>query len=144
MKSILSRALVFLTLSFFISTSAIASKGQTPEKIKGTTRITAEDIIKLVEQHENLVIIDARAEKDRMATGHIEGSIGLPDTKTNKKALTKYIPSKSTPVIFYCNGVKCGRSVKSAKLAVKSGYKKVYWFRGGWEEWANKGLPVSR
>lgn len=139
MKSVIPRILLIISLSAFVATAY----AKTPAKIKGTTRITAEGVINLVEKYDNLVIIDSRAAKDRMATGHIEGSVGLPDTKTNRKVLGKHLASKSTPVIFYCNGVKCGRSVKAAKIAVKSGYKKVYWFRGGWEEWANKGMPVS-
>jgi len=68
----------------------------------------------------------------------------LPNTSTNEESLAKHIASKDTPVLFYCNGVKCGRSVESSKLAVSLGYKKIYWFRGGWEEWTQKGMPVSQ
>ncbi|HEY5601961.1 MAG TPA: rhodanese-like domain-containing protein, partial [Gammaproteobacteria bacterium] len=74
----------------------------------------------------------------------IEGSVGLPDHDTNAETLAKHVASKTTPVLFYCNGVKCGRSVNSSKQAVELGYKNIYWFRGGWEEWTQKGLPVTR
>lgn len=132
---------LFLTALLLLAQNAVYA--DTPNTIRGTIKITAEDIFTLVEKFPNLVIVDARKTSDR-AKGFIEGSIGLPDTKTTKRSLARIIPSKNTPVMFYCNGVKCGRSVKSSKLAVKLGYKKIYWFRGGWEEWANKGLPVAK
>ena len=114
----------------------------TPEQIAGTTKVTAEDVIALVEKHEDLVIIDARTRKDN-AAGWIEGAVSLPDTETDPAALAANIPSKSTPVLFYCNGVKCGRSVKSSKLAVAEGYTNIFWFRGGWGEWTAKGMPIA-
>ena len=132
---------LFLVVLLLLAQNAVYA--DTPNTIRGTEKITAEDIFILVEKFPNLVIVDARKTSDR-AKGFIEGSIGLPDTKTTKTSLARIIPNKSTPVMFYCNGTKCGRSVVSSKLAVKLGYKKVYWFRGGWEEWANKGLPVAK
>lgn len=125
-----------------VSSNAFAGE-VTPEKLAGTTRVTAEDLIELVGKIDNLVIIDARKSSDRKK-GYIEGSVGLPNTETNAASLAKYIADKSTPVLFYCNGIKCGRSVKSAKIAIAEGYSKVYWFRGGWDEWTSKGMPVAK
>ncbi len=119
------------------------AQADVPDAIEGTTLITAEELIDLVESTPDLVIIDARAPADR-EKGYIEGSVGLPDTDTNEVSLAKHLASKDTPVIFYCNGVKCGRSVTSAKLAVSLGYSKIYWFKGGWGEWTEKGLPITK
>lgn len=119
------------------------AEGNTPDQIPGTTRISAEKLIELVEELDELVIIDAR-KKGEWEKGHIEDSIALPNTETNETTLAKVIPSKDMPVVFYCNGVKCGRSVESAKMALSYGYKTIYWFRGGWEEWAENGLPVAK
>lgn len=120
------------------------AKKDAPDSIPGTTKVSAEDVVKLVTSKSDLVIIDARKASDRTSAGWIEGSIGLPNTDTTPDALAKHVASKSTPVLFYCNGVKCGRSVDSSNIAVKAGYKEIYWFRGGWEEWTDKGLPVSK
>ncbi|MGD8558658.1 MAG: rhodanese-like domain-containing protein [Gammaproteobacteria bacterium] len=125
-----------------MSFSAIAEK-KAPEFIDGTKRVTAEEVVELATHSSELVIIDARKASDRDSAGWIEGSVGLPNYDTNEKSLAQHIPSKSTPVLFYCNGVKCGRSVESSKIAVGLGYKNIYWFRGGWEEWMQKGMPVS-
>jgi len=133
-----------IILVFLLATSvAYASKANTPETIPGTTKVSAEDIPGLFEKHDNLVIIDARIEKDRKG-GHIEGSISLPDVKTTQQSFAAVVPDKATPILVYCNGIKCGRSVKSAKNAVDWGYQKIYWFRGGWEEWIQKGMPIAK
>ena len=136
-----TRILIFVSM-FFLSFSAFAEK-KAPESIDGTKRVSAEEVVELVMNTPDLVIIDARKASDRDAAGWIEGSVGLPDYDTTAESLAKHIPSKTSPVLFYCNGVKCGRSVKSSKQAASLGYKKIYWFRGGWEEWTEKGMPVS-
>ena len=130
-------------VSFLVTNTALAEKKDMPEQLDGTTRVSAEELIELVETAPDLVIIDARKFSDH-AKGWIEGSISLPNTETNEASLAKHIPTKSTPVLFYCNGVKCGRSSESAKIALSLGYSKIYWFRGGMDEWETKGYPVIK
>jgi rhodanese-related sulfurtransferase len=138
-KGVQTIAAVFLAM---LMHPAFAEKQSVPESIDGTSRVTAEEVIELVGKQPDLVIIDARKVSDH-EKGFIEGSISLPDTETTPESLASHVASKDTPVLFYCNGVKCGRSVKSAEKAVSWGYKNVHWFRGGWEEWIEKGYPVS-
>lgn len=119
------------------------AKEDTPESLAGATKVSAEKVIELMQSNADLVVIDSRKASDR-AKGFIEGSIGLPNTDTTEASLASHIKSKSTPVTFYCNGVKCGRSYESAKIAIDLGYKNVFWFRGGWDEWTQKGLPIMK
>ncbi len=137
-----NRIFHFLLLSLF-ATGFVTAGEKTPDSINGTTKVSAEQVIDLVGTHADMVIIDARKSSDR-EKGYIEGSIGLPNTETTPESLAKHIKSKDTPVCFFCNGIKCGRSVESAKIAVKDGYKNIYWFRGGWAEWTEKGLPETK
>lgn len=111
-----------------------------PDSIPGTTRVDAEGVIALAAKIPNLVIIDARIDGDRKH-GYIEGSVSLPDEQTNCASLAKVIPKKNSPTLIYCNGVKCGRSVVSSRIALKCGYTKLYWFRGGYEEWLANNYP---
>jgi len=134
--------LFFLVLLMFSSLVA-AEKKDVPETLDGTTKVTAEEVIELIESTDDLVVIDARKTSDR-EKGWIEGSVGLPNTDTNADSLAKVLAAKTTPVMFYCNGVKCGRSYESAQIAIAEGYSKIYWFRGGMEEWEAKGLPVVK
>lgn len=133
---------VTAVLLFALTQSVLAEKPKVPEYIEGTTRVSAEEVIELVETRPDLVIIDARKVSDH-EKGFIEGSINLPDTETTPESLATHVSGKDTPVLFYCNGVRCGRSVKSAEMALSWGYSNVHWFRGGWEEWTEKGYPVS-
>lgn len=135
------KTLMFVSL-FCVAFSAFAET-KAPEFIDGTKRVTAEEVVELATNTPDLIIIDARKTSDRESAGWIEGSVGLPDYDTDAETLAKHVPSKTTPVLFYCNGVKCGRSVKSSKVAVESGYKNIFWFRGGWEEWTEKGMPET-
>lgn len=144
----LTRSAVYLVLFllFIISNiqmSYAADNIDTPLQIPGTTKVLAEDILRLAEKNSDLLIIDARIHSDRKH-GYIEDSISLPDIDTNCASLAKIIPTKKAHVLFYCNGVKCGRSEKSSRIALKCGYNNIYWFRGGYEEWKAKKFPFIK
>ena len=117
-----------------------AEKIAIPDNIPGTTRVDAEGVIALAAKTPALIIVDARIDGDRKH-GFIEGSVSLPDEQTNCASLAKIIPKKDSPTLIYCNGVKCGRSVISSRIALKCGYTRLYWFRGGYEEWTAKNYP---
>lgn len=143
MKKSLSR-FMFLVAALFAANIAFAGDHpEVPEFIDGTKRVSAEDLIQLVQSSKELVLVDARKKSD-VEKGYIEGSISLPNTDTNPDSLAKIAPNKNVPVVFYCNGIHCGRSVDSAKVALAAGYKHIYWFRGGMEEWQAKGYPVVK
>lgn len=133
---------VFSILIFALTpTISNAGKVEVPGNIEGTTKVNAEQLINLINEFPDLVVIDSRM-GDRHE-GYIEGSISLPDIDTTCDSLAKNINSKSTPIAFYCNGVKCGRSVVAARTAIKCGYNKIYWFRGGFIEWKSNGYPYK-
>jgi len=118
-------------------------KKDAPLLIPGTTKVSAEGLLELVAKNPDLLIIDARIRIDRKQ-GYIEGSLSLPDIATNCASLAKLIPKKNTAVLFYCNGVKCGRSGKSSIIALQCGYNNIYWFRGGYVEWKAKNYPFIK
>jgi len=57
--------------------------------------------------------------------------------------LTKLPADKAAPVVFFCNAGECWKSYKASVAAVKAGYTKVNWFRGGVPEWIAAGLPTQ-
>jgi rhodanese-related sulfurtransferase len=135
------------TLSLFAFTwsgaTFAAGKAGVPASIPGVVTVSAEGLIELAESEPKLVVVDSRVASDRHH-GYIQGSISLPDTDTACATLGDVIPSVDTPTLFYCNGVKCGRSVVAVKIAKGCGYRKLYWFRGGFEEWKQKGYPFLK
>ena len=131
--------LIVILLFFTTPINTHASKEPVPDTIDGTTKISAEDLINLINETPDLIVIDSRM--DDRPQGYIEDSISLPDVDTSCDSLSKHIKTKSTPVAFYCNGVKCGRSVVAARIALKCGYTKIYWYRNGFMDWKEKGYP---
>lgn len=112
-----------------------------PESIEGVINVDSEGLIGMIMQHDDLVLVDSRIISDRNE-GYIEGSISLPDTDTNCESLAKAAPSLTTPLMFYCNGIRCGRSAKAAVMARDCRYRNIYWFRNGMEEWQQKEYPL--
>lgn len=130
----------FALLFFSVSINAFATPPvKTPESIPGVVKVTAEELIDLIGKTSSMVLVDARM--DDSTEGFIEGSVNLSNIDTNCDSLSKILKNKTTPVMFYCNGVTCGRSAKSAKIALSCGYKSIYWYRGGFKDWKEKAYP---
>ena len=143
LKSALKFCLIFIFSLLFVINTSSAADYLSPETITGSNKIDAEDLIELAREKDDLVIIDSRIKSDRHQ-GYIAGSISLPDTETDCTSLLPIIGRKTTPTVFYCNGPKCRRSDRAVVIANDCGYKNLYWFRGGFEEWKNKNYLISK
>ena len=113
-----------------------------PPLLEGTIKITAEELPDLKAEFADLVIIDTRpADHDNPLT--IEGAVAVSYaiTPNSLSALTK---DKFTPLVFFGADEHSINSFKAAKAAVTLGYSVVFWFRGGMQEWLDKGMPVVR
>ncbi|MBI3776118.1 MAG: hypothetical protein HY273_11305 [Gammaproteobacteria bacterium] len=111
-----------------------------PESVPGITTINAENLASMLDGNTPPIVIDARTATGRRH-GYIEGSLHLADVDTNCVSLAKVIRSRETAAVFYCTSSKCGRSLNALKIAQACAYRNIYWFRGGLEEWQNKGYP---
>lgn len=132
---------LFALIALLTFATAQAAELQ-PMTIDGAKTVTAEELLDLVDQHDNLVIIDARGQGD-YDKGHLPEVIRIKNDDVTPETLAAAIPTKDTPVCFYCNGVKCARSADAAAKATAAGYTNIYWFRGGISEWQEKGFPVE-
>jgi rhodanese-related sulfurtransferase len=116
---------------------------EAPLTIQGAHTVDAERIVALIDSTPGLVIIDSRKPED-FAAGAIEGAISLTDTEMTKDKLVKIAPNRAKPILFYCNGLKCGRAANAVTKAVNWGYKDVYYYALGMAEWQERGLPLVR
>lgn len=90
----------------------------------------------------NVLFIDARDEADYLA-GHIAKSVNIPfDDFDNHKSKLESI-SKEKPVVIYCAGTECDLSILLGNLLFSQGYKQVYVFFGGWDDWVNANYPIE-
>jgi rhodanese-related sulfurtransferase len=106
--------------------------------------VTVEYIKKVVSGGKSkVVLIDSRPKKRKYDKGHIPGAISIPDTEFEQK-MSMLPEDKSTPLIFYCGGLKCKLSIKSAKKALAAGYTNVRYFPTGFPSWKKSGGEVAK
>lgn len=133
--------LLFFLLLIFSTGLYADTKPLVPELIPDVSLVSAEEVIELIYSAPELVIIDARKQQE-YNKGHIEGAISILDTYMTEEDLEKNVPSRTHPVVFYCNGTRCMRSHNAIIKARQWGYTNLYWFRGGWKEWQGAKLPI--
>jgi rhodanese-related sulfurtransferase len=80
------------------------------------------------------VVIDARP-ASRFAEGHIPGAVSIPWPEVEKQGAALLPGDKGTPLIFYCGGVTCVLSPRSAALARGAGYTDVAVYPDGEPGW---------
>jgi rhodanese-related sulfurtransferase len=80
------------------------------------------------------------ATKDEWAylAAHIPGT--LP---AGSVAGVRAIALVDEPIVVYCTGVACARSVLLARWLTQAGYRNVRRYAGGLEDWANAGEPLD-
>jgi len=83
---------------------------------------------------ENVMIIDARPKRPKYDKGHIPMAVSMPNSQFDK--MVDLLPeNKDALLIFYCGGLKCKLSHKSAWKAEKLGYTNVKVFAEGFPRW---------
>ena len=114
-----------------------------PMEIKGATTVDSKKVIELILNIPGLVVVDTRTKSD-FESGHIEGAVNILDTEIASGNLLKAaVSSKATPVLFYCNGVRCGRAANATAQAVELGYSQVYYYALGINDWKSAHLPLA-
>ncbi|KAF0103690.1 MAG: rhodanese-like protein [bacterium] len=104
--------------------------------------VSAAYIKKQIDEKTNAVLIDARPARV-FAKGSIPGAINIPDTQFDKEA-GKLPADKTTPLIFFCGGLQCVLSDKSADKAKALGYSNVKTYPQGYPEWEKlHGTPAA-
>ncbi len=105
--------------------------------------VTLEYIQNIVGGKSKVVLIDSRPKKRKYDKGHIPGALSIPDTEFEQK-MAMLPEDKSTPLIFYCGGLKCKLSMKSAKKALAAGYTNVRYFPTGFPSWKKAGGAIAK
>lgn len=117
------------------SSKLSSTKGPDTELVE----ITYSQLIKYL-KHPNLILIDARSPED-FAHGHIGKAINIfaynEDMNQYFSSLSSIPMDKSNVIIVYCDGGTCEASHKVAMDLIRLGYKNVFVYSGGWEEWSN-------
>lgn len=141
----------FSALALSIGLAAPALATETPATLKGATLVSAADVSKMLSS--GVPVIDTRVAAE-YAEKTIKGAKSVPykeksakdanfDATQDQFDLSKLPADKAAPIVFFCNAGECWKSYKASVVAMKAGYTKINWFRGGVPEWLKAGLPTQ-
>lgn len=134
-------ALVFLVAIFGMGTVPASPAAEvSPESVDGATSVDAGAAKSLFDQ--GILFVDVRKDSDWDA-GRIPGAEHLELKKVFAESSLGELVGKEEAVVIYCNGPKCLRSSEASARAVSWGFRKVYYFRGGYPEWVAAGYPIE-
>lgn len=112
------------------------------EKTKEGFPIVSSEQLKALLQSKRpgLLVIDARSSQEYQEA-HILNAVSIPLATLEKNQQTLNAP-KDAQLVFYCNGIKCGKSGKAALIARSLGYKDIMIYADGMPVWEEKGYPL--
>jgi rhodanese-related sulfurtransferase len=121
------------TAAFERVAEALRDKGVKPFPV-----IVDREFVADIVTHQKVgLIVDSRPARKKYDQGHIPGAVSIPQSKFDK--MKGLLPAdKGALVVFYCGGLKCPLSHKSAYAARELGYKNVKVFAEGYPNWKKK------
>ena len=128
----------YLTIFFILLSSIIIicqALAETSYKFIDTTRLK-----EMMDSKDAFVLIDART-KEEYEEAYIPGAVNIQE-KEFDKLLPSLPADKSSLLVIYCNGAKCGKSKKVAKKAADAGYTNVVLYGEGFPVWEEHNLKI--
>ena len=128
------------------------------ETVDGTYKlVTAEQLKKLLDDGEDLLLIDAMPAEESYNKGHISGAANFVFPKEVMDQWNEDVmggrkqeefeqllgEDKDRKIVAYCGFVKCARSHNAAICARQLGYTNVYRFPGGIYAWRGAGNALT-
>ena len=90
---------------------------------------------------QNIQFIDARSPEE-FSEGHIKNAINIPFYGSENYLDVISGINKNEIVVTYCSSAECDIAALSGDELFEMGFKKVYVFVGGYEEWIKNEYPV--
>jgi len=103
--------------------------------------ISREKLRQMKDQHDDLMVVDVLGE-DAYKEYHLPGAINVPVTDNFEQKIQQAVPDKDRPVVVYCANTDCQASPDAAEKMEGLGYKKVYDYEAGKQDWKEAGLSV--
>jgi rhodanese-related sulfurtransferase len=107
----------------------------------GAKRITYTQFIKIRDSGEKYILADVLP-SGSYGSGHIAGAIAFPLNMINEDSAKKLL-AKDMYIITYCQGFQCPDSTVAARRLSGFGYK-VFDYKGGLDEWQDKGNKLVK
>ena len=107
--------------------------------------VSLEDFQRYVKEKKGLVL-DARPEIFHRL-GHVPGAISFPREDFDgayARMRWRLESDRKQLLLVYCSGATCEDSQMVADGLAKLGYRRVYVFKGGWDDWEGAHLPEEK
>jgi len=121
-------------------TVATSVKAEISGFVSGVTKISINEVKKLLSDGEEFTLIDARSYSEYQQN-HLSTAISIPSCGMEKK-MTLLPEKKKQLLVFYCGGATCGMSTTAAAIAVRAGYTNSRVMLAGIDGWAENGYPT--
>ncbi len=74
---------------------------------------------------------------------HLPGAKNAPPGEQFERVISSVAPEKTDPIVVYCKDTACNASTQAAEQMERMGYREVYDYEAGKEDWKSAGLPVE-
>jgi rhodanese-related sulfurtransferase len=102
------------------------------------------DFVRQLSVDHGTVLIDARV-PELFSQGHIPGAISLPLSRFDDLISERMVQLRTAHLlVVYCSGWSCNDSYDLARKLLDKGFKDLLLYRGGMEDWLEKGNVVAR
>lgn len=91
---------------------------------------------------QKIIFIDARSPEE-FAGGHIKDAINIPFYGSENYSKTINNLNKNNIIVTYCSGADCDIAELSGEELFEMGFKRVYVFIGGYDEWTKNNYPTN-
>ena len=106
-------------------------------------RITRDELKRNIDNGSKMTLVEALPEK-YWRKAHLPGALQIDYTEVDEKA-ARLLPDKDATIVVYCANTECQNSTMAAYSLDSLGYKNVFEYVEGKQDWADAGFPlVSR
>lgn len=126
--------------------------GMTPTRLEGIERVDTGQLRRLMASARPPVLVDVGAGGPMLpgAFNLINAGLAFEDPAREgpfderfSRMLKLAAPDPDQPMVFYCSHAGCWASANAAMRALRAGYTRVHWYRGGVAAWQAAGMPVT-
>ncbi|WP_282338264.1 rhodanese-like domain-containing protein [Pseudomonas sp. PS02288] len=121
-------------------TTGYVQAQEAPERIAGAMTVNVGQAKRLFDL--GAVFIDVRPVSE-WSWGHVHGAVHL-DLSERFAGLARPEWPREVPLVIYCDSDVCPRGAVASALAVKWGYKQVFYFREGYFAWMLQDYPQGK
>lgn len=105
--------------------------------------LTRDQLKNMLDRRDDILVINV-LDRDQFAKSHIPGSVNIPlEEGEFLERVEELVPNKDKRIITYCASFKCLASTEAAKKLDTGGYKAVFDYKGGIQDWMEAGYPFE-